>query len=247
VILLSIAKANLHFKNGSPTNNLLSTRLKSQKKGKKAFKSVLSLISPKGYTITGDNLITYPGYIKPGSLQPKRGNLGQRMSKPISFLLGYLLTGTLTLTYYTSKQLLEFSSQHGGKTAEKANAGGNASDTRKVSKTLKPTGLLLCDNRLQNSVSLIKVSNNSFARNCSTKDLLTKSRSETSITDLKSYNPIEGQKIIESKQIELVRLAEKHGLHDKKVFDLQLILVRSLAFREYSTWLILSNPGSATP
>jgi len=247
VILLSLAKANLHFKNGSPTNNLLSTRLKSHKKGKKAFESVLSLISPKGYTITGDNLITYPGYIKPGSLQPKRGNLGQRMSKPISFLLGYLLTGTLTLTYYTSKQLLEFSSQHGGKTAEKANAGGNATDTRKVSKTFKPTGLLLCDNRLQNSVSLIKVSNNSFARNYSTKDLLTKSRSETSITDLKSYNPIEGKKIIESKQIELVRLAEKHGLLDKKVFDLQLRLVRSLAFREYSTWLILSKSGSATP
>jgi retron-type reverse transcriptase len=74
-----------------------------------------------------------------------------------------------------------------------------------------------------------------------------KSRSETSIADLKSYNPLEGQKIIESKQIELVRLAEKLGLHDKKVFDLQLILVRSLAFREYSTWLILSKQGSSTP
>lgn len=246
MILLSLAKANLHFKNGTPTNNLLSTRLKSHKKGKKAFKTVLSLISPKGYTITGENLITNPGYIKPGSLQPKRGNLGQRMSK-FSFLLGNLKTGTLTLTYYNYKQLLEFSSQHGGKTAEKANAGGNASDTRKVSKTFKPTGLLLCENRLQNSVSLIKVSNNSFARNYSTKDLLTKSRSETSITNLKSYNPIEGKKIIESKQIELVRLAEKHGLHDKKVFDLQLILLRSLAFREYSSWLILSKPGSATP
>jgi RNA-directed DNA polymerase len=243
--LFSLAKANLHFKNGSTTNNLLSTRLKSQKKGKKAFKTMLSLISPKGYTITGGNLITYLGYIKPGSLQPKRGNLVQRMSKP--FLLGYLLTGTLTLTYYISKQLLEFSSQPGGKTAEKANAVGNSSDTRKLYKTFKATGLLLCENRLQNSVSLIKVSNNSFARNYSTKDLLTKSRSDTSITDLKSYNPIEGHKIIESKQIELVRLAEKLGLHDKKVFDLQLILVRSLAFREYSTWLILSKPGSATP
>lgn len=247
MILLSLAKANLHFKNGSATNNHLSTRLKSPKKGKKAFESVLSLISPKGYTITGENLITYPGYIKPGSLQPKRGNLGQRMSKPISFLLGYLITGTLTLTYYTSKQLLEFSSQHGGKIAEKANAGGNASDTRKVSKTFKPTGLFFFENRLHNSVSLIKVSNNSFARNYSTKDLLTKSRYETSITNIKSYNPLEGKKKIESKQIELVRLAEKHGLHDKKVFDLQLILVRSLAFREYSSWLILSTAGSSTP
>lgn len=246
MILLSLAKANLHFKNGSPTNDLLSLRSKSHKKGKMASKTVLSLISPKGYTITGENLITYPGYTKPGSLQPKRGNLGQRMSKN-SFSLGYLSTETLTITYYISKHLLEFSSQHGGKIAEKANAGGNSSDTRKVSKTLKPTGLLLCDNRLQNSVSLIKVSNSSFGRNYSTKDLLTKSRSESSITNLKSYNPHECQKIIESKQIELVRLAEKLGLHDKKVFDLQLILVRSLAFREYSTWLILTKQGSSTP
>lgn len=246
MILLSLAKANLHFKNGSPTNDLLSIRSKSPKKGKMASKTVLTLISPKGYTITGENLITYPGYTKPGSLQPKRGNLGQRMNKPNSFLLGYLLTLTLTLTYYISKHLLEFSSQHGGKIAEKANAGGNSSDTRKVSKTYKPTGLLLCDNRLQNSVSLIKVSNSSFGRKYSTQDLLKKSRSESSITDLKSYNPLEGQKIIESKQIELVRLAENLGLHDKKVFGLQLILVRSLAFREYSTWLILSKPGPVT-
>lgn len=246
MILLSLAKANLHSKNGSPTNDLLSFRSKPHKKGKMASKTVLSLISPKGYTITGENLITYPGYTKPGSLQPKRGNLGQRMSKN-SFSLVYLSTETLTITYYISKHLLEFSSQHGGKIAEKANAGGNSSDTRKVSKTLKPTGLLLCDNRLQNSVSLIKVSNSSFGRNYSTKDLLTKSRSESSITNLKSYNPHEGTKIIESKQIELVRLAEKLGLHDKKVFDLQLILVRSVAFREYSTWLIISNQGSSTP
>ena len=247
MILLSLAKANLHFKNGSPTNDLLSIRSKSHKKGKMTSKTVLSLISPKGYTITGENLITYPGYTKPGSLQPKRGNLGQKMSKPNSFLLGYLLTGTLTLTYYISKHLLELSSQHGGKIAEKANAGGNSSDTRKVYKTFEPTGLLLFDNRLHNSASLIKVSNNSFGRNYSTMDLLKKSRSESSITDLNSYNPLEGQKIIESKQIELVRLAEKHGLHDKKVFDLQLILVKSLAFREYSTWLILSKQGSSTP
>lgn len=142
--------------------------------------------------------------------------------------------------------MLEFSSQHGGKIAEKAEAVCKSTDTLKKTKTLKPTGLFFFDfeNRMQNSVSLIKVSNISFGRNYSTKDLLTKSRSESSILDLKTYNPQEGKKLIESKQIELVRLAEKLGLHDKKVFDLQLILVRSLAFREYSTWLILSNPAT---
>jgi hypothetical protein len=245
VILLSLAKANLHFKNGSPTNELLSIRTKSPQKGKMSSKTVLSLISPKGYTITGENLITYPGYTKPGSLQPKRGNLGQRMSYK-TFLLGYLLTGTLRLTYYLSKHLLEFSSQHGGKIAEKAKAGVKRTDTLNFTKTtFKPTGLLQFDfeNRLQNSVRLIKVSNKSFGRNYSTKDLLTKSRFESSISDLNSYKAREGKKIIESKQIELVRLAEKHGLHDTKVLDLQLILVRSLAFREYSSWLILSNSG----
>lgn len=244
MILLSLAKANLHFKNGSPTNEVLSIRTKSPQKGKMSYKTVLSLISPKGYTITGENLITYPGYTKPGSLQPKRGNLGQRMRYK-TFLLGNLLTGSLRLTYYLSKHLLEFSSQHGGKIAEKAKAGVKQTDTLKNTKTFKQTGLLKFDfeNRQQNSVSLIKVSKKSFVRQYSTKDLLTKSRFESSISDLKSYKAREGKKIIESKQIELVRLAEKHGLHDTKVFDLQLILVRSLAFREYSSWLILSKSG----
>jgi hypothetical protein len=248
VILLSLAQANLHFKNGSPTNELLSIRTKFPQKGKMSSKTVLSLISPKGYTITGENLITYTGYTKPGSLQPKRGNLGQRMNLNYkTFLLGYLLTGTLTLTYYFSKHLLECSSQHGGKIAEKAKAEVKTTDTLKYTKTIKNPlrgwGLLKFYTRKQNSVSLIKVSKESFGRKYSTKDLLTKSRIESSISDLNSYKPHEGKKIIERKQIELVRLAEKHGIHDTKVFALQLILVRSLAFREYSSWLILSKSG----
>jgi hypothetical protein len=46
--------------------------------------------------------------------------------------------------------------------------------------------------------------------------------------------------------MELVKLAEKNGLYDKKVFDLQLVLVRSLDFRAFATWTILIKPGSST-
>jgi len=47
--------------------------------------------------------------------------------------------------------------------------------------------------------------------------------------------------------MELLRLAEKVGIHDKKVFDLQLVLARSFAFRAHASWLILSQTGSSSP
>jgi retron-type reverse transcriptase len=237
---------NLYFKNGSPTNNLLS-RLKSLIIGKRVFESALSLISPQGYTITRENLIMHPGYTTPGNLQTKHGNLGPKMTLLKSFLLDFSLWKLLILTYHISKQLLDCSSQYGGKIAEKANAIGNSMDTQKISKTLKPLGLLLYNNRLQNSVSLIKVSITPSHRNYSTQDLSNESRTEPSITDFNSYDPVKGQEIVISKQMELVRLAEKLGLHDKKVFDLQLVLARSFAFRAHAIWLLLSKPGSATP
>jgi len=239
---------NLYSKNGLATINLLS-RMKSHKIGKKVSKSVLSLISPSGKTITRENLILYPGYKKPGNLQTKHGNLGQTMAIKKPFLLGFLILKTLILTYYTSKHSLDCSIQYGGKTAEKANAVSNSTDTRTISKTLKSSGLLIINtnSRLQNSVSLIKVSGITSDRKYSTLDLSTKSRSEFSITYLKSYDPIKGQEIVESKQMELVRLAEKVGLHDKKVFDLQLVLARSFAFRAHASWLILSKTETSSP
>jgi len=128
--------------------------------GKKVSESVLSLISPKGKTITRENLIMYPGYTKPGNLQTKHGNLVHKLALKKPFLLGFLILKTLILTYYTSKHSLDCSIQYGGKTAEKANAVSNFTDTRTISKTLKSTGLLIINqnSRLQNSVSLIKVS-----------------------------------------------------------------------------------------
>jgi len=239
---------NLYFKNGTATINLLS-RMNSHKIGKKVSESVLSLISPKGKTITRENLIMYPGYKKPGNLQTKHGNLGHKLAFKKPFLLGFLILKTLILTYYTSKHSLDCSIQYGGKTAEKANAVSNSTDTRVQKKSFKSSGLLIINknSRLQNSVSLIKVSGITSDRKYSTLDLSKESRSEFSITYLKSYDPIKGQEIVESKQMELLRLAENVGLHDHKVFDLQLVLARSFAFRAHASWLILSQTGTSSP
>ena len=247
-IQLSSTKVNLYFKNGTATINLLS-RMNSHKIGKKVSESVLSLISPKGKTITRENLIMYPGYKKPGNLQTKHGNLGHKLAFKKPFLLGFLILKTLILTYYTSKHSLDCSIQYGGKTAEKANAVSNSTDTRVQNKSFKSSGLLIINknSRLQNSVSLIKVSGITSDRKYSTLDLSKESRSEFSITYLKSYDPIKGQEIVESKQMELMRLAENVGLHDHKVFDLQLVLARSFAFRAHASWLILSQTGTSSP
>ena len=247
-IQLSSTKVNLYFKNGTATINLLS-RMNSHKIGKKVSESVLSLISPKGKTITRENLIMYPGYKKPGNLQTKHGNLGHKLAFKKPFLLGFLILKTLILTYYTSKHSLDCSIQYGGKTAEKANAVSNSTDTRVQKKSFKSSGLLIINknSRLQNSVSLIKVSGITSDRKYSTLDLSKESRSEFSITYLKSYDPIKGQEIVESKQMELLRLAENVGLHDHKVFDLQLVLARSFAFRAHASWLILSQTGTSSP
>ena len=247
-IQLSSTKVNLYFKNGTATINLLS-RMNSHKIGKKVSESVLSLISPKGKTITRENLIMYPGYKKPGNLQTKHGNLGHKLAFKKPFLLGFLILKTLILTYYTSKHSLDCSIQYGGKTAEKANAVSNSTDTRVQNKSFKSSGLLIINknSRLQNSVSLIKVSGITSDRKYSTLDLSKESRSEFSITYLKSYDPIKGQEIVESKQMELLRLAENVGLHDHKVFDLQLVLARSFAFRAHASWLILSQTGTSSP
>lgn len=91
--------------------------------------------------------------------------------------------------------------------------------------------------RLLNSVCLFKVSTTQIARYYSTQDLLKKDRYELFGVSTKF---IDLQKLVEEKQIELVRLAEQHGINDKKVYDRQLILIRSLLFRQYVSRFILT-------
>jgi hypothetical protein len=52
---------------------------------------------------------------------------------------------------------------------------------------------------------------------------------------------------VEVKQRELVQLAKLKGVYDKKVLDMQLILVRSRLFREHAVDLMRRKPGSHTP
>lgn len=170
VIILSLTKVNLYFKNGSPTNNLLS-RLNSQYIGKRISESVFFLISPKGNNITRENLNFYPGNTNTGGLESKHGNLVGKVAQIESLFGGFPLQETLWLTYYFTKHQLVSKSQTGGKIAKEAKAESNFSDTRINFQTFKKTGLYSNQNRLLNLVSLFKVSINPFARNYSTKDL----------------------------------------------------------------------------
>lgn len=148
-------------------------------------------------------------------------------------------------------------SQYGGKISEKANAKGNALDTWSRQTTLQSTtGLLFTNSRLQNSVCLIKVLPKQFGRKYSSQDLQVKNtenvkpgvdRKEVSLKEYTEFDYNEAKDLVETKQIELVRLAEQHGLHDSKVYDRQLLLLRSLLFRQYAAWIILKKPGSQTP
>lgn len=133
-------------------------------------------------------------------------------------------------------------SQYGGKITEEANAKSNFLDTGNIHITRNISGLLFEYSRLQNSVSLIKVLPIQFGRRYSSQDLEQSSENETLVIDRKEastdgyqrFDPNKGKDMVEEKQIELVRLAEQYGLYDNRVYDRQLILIRSLNFREYT-------------
>lgn len=133
-------------------------------------------------------------------------------------------------------------SQYGGKITEKANAKSNFLDTGNIHMTRNISGLLLSNSRLQNSASLIKVLPTQFGRRYSSQDLEQSSENETNVIDRKeaspdgyqSFDPNWAKEMVEEKQIELVRLAEQYGLYDNRVYDRQLLLIRSLNFRKYT-------------
>lgn len=121
----------------------------------------------------------------------------------------------------------------------------------------RTSGLQSTDCRLQNSVCLVKVSSKQFEREHSTQDLYTLTlmknqegdtvRKKVSISEYHDFDPNKAKEIVEMKQTELVRLAERHGLYDIRVFDRQLLLARSLIFRQYAAWSIIKKAGSQTP
>lgn len=144
----------------------------------------------------------------------------------------------MSCTYPSSKQKKpELDSQYGGKITEEANAKSNVLDTGSSIRTRDTSGLLLSNSRLQNSVCLIKVLPKQFGRSYSSQDLAQNSgidRRETLTDGYLEFDHIKAKELVEGKQIELVRLAEQYGLYDNRVYDRQLLLIRSLIFRKYT-------------
>lgn len=148
----------------------------------------------------------------------------------------------MSRTYPSSKRKSELDSQYGGKITEKANAKSNVLDTGNIFMTRNISGLLFENSRLQNSVSLIKVLPTQFGRRYSSQNLEQNSIKEANVIDRREgstdgyleFDPIRAKELVEEKQIELVRLAEQYGLYDSRVYDRQLLLIRSLIFRKYT-------------
>lgn len=86
-------------------------------------------------------------------------------------------------------------------------------------------------------MGLIKVLPNQLGRRYSSQDLEQNSgidRRETSTDGYLEFDHVKAKYLVEEKQIELVRLAEQYGLYDNRVYDMQLLLIRSLIFRKYT-------------
>ena len=145
-------------------------------------------------------------------------------------------------TYINSNPRTEFYSQHGGKTVEKANALSNFKDTGNQYRTELTKGALF-NNVLQNFICLNEISLIKFGIRNRIQDLnrarFMSTLAKPSIQELTEQ--------VESKQIELVRLAELKGVCDKSVLDQQLLLARSRVFREYATLLVSGKPESQIP
>lgn len=199
--------------------------------------------------------------------EPKRGNLGQVISsltdvmEPLLTKCHSIITVVLfvknffpivSLTFWAAKSdRLAFKKQHGGKIGEKANVLGNAKNTRNYISTSLATGLVSQNTRVLNSLSLNKVVSIPFFRYYSVQDLpLTEDRPNISNEPIPLVNSSfsrEIEEIVTQKQKELVQLAEILGPLHSEVLKLQLILVRSKAFRIHAYNLMTSKKGSATP
>lgn len=158
----------------------------------------------------------------------------------LSSFLGVMVS----LTCYNSKLRSEYNSQDGGKIADKANAVSNVSDI--LTEINLGRRKKACKNVLLNSVSLNEIVRKPFVAKQSVQDLLGARLISTS-NQHDTLKAVSRQEQVEEKQMELVQLAKLKGLHDDKVFEKQIMLVRSRLFREYAVELISRKPGSQTP
>lgn len=251
----------LRFKNGSPTLDRACLGSKSPHTGKSAFESEHSLINPGRYTITGENLnsISCQYHLQQSNSQTKCGNLGKNalMVPKIPFICSMGTNNVSGIqTYFGQHFHGGLNSFHGGKIAKQANGHSNLWYTGKFGNTYRFSGLVCQKHaRLLNLVSLNKVLINQSVRCYSVQDLSSK-ESRLNVSSLANNSPISNAQYnfiteqlseqVRVKQVELVRLAEQRGIHDPKVYALQMLLVRSKLFREFTVISIMKKPGSQT-
>lgn len=202
---------------------------------------------PLGNTITESNSNKNTSTTENGvedQSQIKRGNPGKMDLGPFS-------SENASMTCYNSKQKPEYDSWDGGKIAEQANARSNSLDTGTEPRTRsyregarKLGGRAPAIRGLLNSVSLNEVPLSLNGCRGTVRDLFGV-RQESTLTLTHALLTLEEK--VEIKQRELVQLAKLKGVCDKKVLDRQLILVRSLLFREHAVDLMRRKPGSHTP
>jgi RNA-directed DNA polymerase len=153
VMLLSLTKVNLHYKNGSAipeSSKNLFNRSGDQITARDVNKTVCSITTSRVNTVTEEDLInmhdTGKLYHKENNI--KHGNFGKNkllkdienimnvlwnyLKDTVIYLYGYIVVILNIVIYnvlYSSKPMQEYDSIHGGKICEEANALGNPKDT----------------------------------------------------------------------------------------------------------------------
>jgi hypothetical protein len=148
VILISLMKMNLHYKNGSaiPKSSNIFFRFGDQTNARDVPGAIYSKTTSMVNTITEENLLATHGIIDyQKTISVKRGNLGkvaQLILNPVSFrqlqkdtfvFLHFYLRKILNLVifdlHFSSNNMQELCGLHGGKISKKANVLGNAKNT----------------------------------------------------------------------------------------------------------------------
>ena len=194
----------------------------------------------------------------------KRGNLGKllcgvglKMSSSyevlydlISWYKAISTIGRVTYLYYREGIADWFRDKSGGKISEQAKALGNSRDTRKEicrgkefpGRLYMPNSELSWSNTNSRSLQTRRFSTTTQDNRDSG---LGRMKTQIQWPDPKQWRDI--QEDVYKKQVELVHIAEKCGIHSKEVQRMQIILSRSLDFSLLAVRKTTMNSGSKTP
>ena len=194
----------------------------------------------------------------------KRGNLGKLLCGVglqtsssyevlydlISWYKAISTIGRVTYLYYRECIAYWFRDKSGGKISEQAKALGNSRDTRKeICRGKEFPGRLYMPNSVLSWSNTNSMSLQTRRFSTTTQDNRDSGggRMKTKIQwpDPKQWRDI--QEDVYKKQVELVHIAEKCGIHSKEVQRMQIILSRSLDFALLAVRKTTMNSGSKTP